>query len=213
MYSKGINIKELVWQLATRLTQRLPGEEEQFRMAPPGRRNHLKVREIDTNPREGGVLILLYPKKNKVYFPLMLRTEYPGVHSGQVSLPGGKMEKKDNDLKATALRETKEEFGIFPQKITILGSLTKLYIPPSNFLVSPFVGYTGNSPEFSPDPEEVQKLIEISLDNIAGKTKIKRKKIRLANGKKVKTPYFELNGYTVWGATAMILSEFFSIFE
>jgi 8-oxo-dGTP pyrophosphatase MutT (NUDIX family) len=138
----------------------------------------------------------------------MLRPEYPGVHSGQISLPGGKFEDSDDSLVFTALREAREEIGINPVKVQIIGQLTEMYIPPSNFMVTPIVGYQTSPPRFRADPKEVARIIEVNLVDLLEKRNIRNKNIRLRTGISIKAPVYFIDGNVIWGATAMILSEF-----
>ena len=117
------------------------------------------------------MLLLLYPNANdKVSFVLTRRKVYNGVHSGQISFPGGKPEKSDDNLWATALRETHEEIGVSLDQIKHLRSLTEIYVPPSNFLIIPYVGYSEKSCVFKPDPSEVDEILEISMQYLKSKT-------------------------------------------
>ncbi|MDA1119766.1 MAG: CoA pyrophosphatase [Bacteroidetes bacterium] len=185
----------------------LPGELSQRKMAPlhnNSRFNH-KLRE---GARKGSVLILLYPNADEIHFPLIQRSEYAGAHGGQIALPGGKYESEDKDLFDTALRETGEEIGVSSGKITLIGALTDLYIPVSNFLISPVVGYATEKPEFVPDSIEVVEVVETSVKQLLNPSNILEKTIHLPQKVKIRAPYFNLSNKTVWGATAMILSEF-----
>jgi 8-oxo-dGTP pyrophosphatase MutT (NUDIX family) len=156
------------------------------------------------------VLILLYLKEEEWYLVLMKRTEYPGVHSKQVSLPGGLHEPTDPDLSSTALRETHEETGISHENVRLLGQLSKLEIPVSGIEVSPFIGYYQGVPEFNHEPGEVSYLIEVPLRELRDPENI-MEDLRTIHCKLVKVPYYALQGEKVWGATAMILSEFTEI--
>lgn len=174
-----------------------------------------RIRELlakrdHSDAKQSGVLILLYPGQlQETYrFALIRRPEYEGVHSGQVSLPGGRYEPSDRDLSDTALRETEEEIGVIASSVELLGALSELYIPPSNFMVHPFVGWTDRRPVFIPDHQEVEEVIEADLTDLMDDRKIKKRKIPLRNGLVILAPCFELGGSVVWGATAMILSEF-----
>jgi 8-oxo-dGTP pyrophosphatase MutT (NUDIX family) len=138
----------------------------------------------------------------------MQRPDYNGVHGGQISFPGGKMELHDKTLADTALRESKEEIGIDPRQVTILGELTKLYIPPSNFHISPFLASSFVKPEFTPDPQEVAAVIVLPVDQILSGQSIQQKKVRTGLGFSMEVPAFYINEKIIWGATAMILSEF-----
>lgn len=185
----------------------LPGADAQYKMSSNGRKN--KVSDtFGTKPHKvGAVLILLYPHKNGIYFPLTQRNQYEGVHSGQVSLPGGKTEPFDLDASHTALRETEEEIGVSRHHVEVLGKLTDLYIPPSNFLVHPYVGFAENRPEMVKDDREVAELFETDLHTLLNDDIVGETTISVGNGYRIKTPYFDINGKIVWGATAMILSE------
>jgi len=137
----------LITRLEEHLSKPLPGLEAQKRMSPEGRRN---LRNGNLPEKKAGVLILLYPEESRICFPLMRRPEYGGVHSGQISLPGGKKEDNDRNLVETALRETEEELGISAIDVQVLGSLSELYIQPSNVDVLPVVGYVKKVPNFVP---------------------------------------------------------------
>ena len=186
----------------------VPGESSHFIMAPEIRLkelNRLKIEE--KKPRNAAVMMLFYPKKTISHFALILRPEYEGVHSGQVALPGGKVETFDLNYKETALRETQEEVGVPTDTVTVLKSLTKVYIPPSNFWVHPFLGVAEQRPNFILQEEEVAKVIEVPLFELLNESNVITKKMTTSYAKNIEVPSFELNGYVVWGATAMMLSE------
>ena len=160
--------------------------------------------------REAGVLALFYRKNGDVHLLLTKRTNSNpnDKHAGQISFPGGKKELVDQNLADTAIRETHEEVGILPEKIQILGPATDLYIPVSNFMVSPFVGILNEEPVFQLEESEVEHVIEAPFDLFLDANSKKIKDIRIYNGMKIRDiPYFEILGHTVWGATAMIISE------
>lgn len=190
----------------------LPGEKAHNKMLPI--MDGLSVVEDvkKTTIKQGSVLILLYPKAGKVYFPLMLRPNYNGVHSGQISLPGGKKEKQDKDYIATAVREAEEEIGVVAKDITILGTLTTLYVSVSNFSVVPVVGFARSTPSFNPNPYEVEAIIETPMEDLMNEDTVKIKKLHV-RGFDLQAPYFDINGQVVWGATAMMLNEFKNILK
>ena len=191
------------------LKQPLPGQHAQKKMMPRlGTSFDRFSIEAKAGAREGAVLLLLYKKDGHIYFPLTQRHEYNGAHSGQISFPGGKVEMGDKSAIHTALRETEEELGIPQTSIQVLGTLTDMFIIASNFNVRPVVGFTEGPPEFSLDPREVAEVIEISLEQLLDNTLVKEKEIRINNKFPIHAPYFDFDGYHVWGATAMMLSEF-----
>jgi len=170
----------------------------------------------ETEPKEpyakAGVLLLLYPIQADLSLVLMKRPEYEGVHSAQISFPGGKFESSDPNLTFTALRETEEEVGVSPACVDVLGTLSSLYIPVSEIEVFPSVGYAAQRPDFKIDPKEVDHLIEVSLQTLINPGILKSKKI---SGDKYQgeIPYYDIHNHHVWGATAMILSEFLTIIQ
>jgi len=199
--------RTFVEQLESRLNRELPGEDAQFSMAPVARKKLSEISFGNTNPKLSAVMILLYPHQDTIHAILIQRGTYDGVHSGQIAFPGGKFEEFDIDLKYTALRETEEEIGLLPEQIKVLGSLTEVYITPSNFLVKPFVGVVNQKPEFIVDSREVERVIVVDLFQLNNKEIIKEKTILQSGGFKLKTPYYEIEGLTIWGATAMMISE------
>lgn len=160
--------------------------------------------------RKSAVLILFYPYKNEIYFPLILRPAYDGVHSGQVAFPGGRYETSDENLIRTALREAQEEIGLRLTDVKILGSLTELFIPPSNFFVLPVIATIPYRPDFYPDAREVEDIFEIKLDEISDEKIIGSSNIQI-RGEQVYAPHYEVQGYKIWGATAMMISELLTV--
>ncbi|HRO08548.1 MAG TPA: CoA pyrophosphatase [Saprospiraceae bacterium] len=198
---------EFIHDLEHRLKEDLPGEEVQNRMAPiliteermPAPENHLI----------GCVLALLYPKDRKTYLALIERTSFHSgdKHAGQISFPGGKLEESDYSYEDCALRETYEEIGVMPESVGILGNLTPLYVPVSNFLIHPFIGFTAEYPKFNLHDTEVKSLIELPIEHIL-KSKYKGMADIEARGMTIKdVPYYDAAGKRIWGATAMIMSE------
>ncbi|MFY0593022.1 MAG: CoA pyrophosphatase [Roseivirga sp.] len=162
--------------------------------------------------RPGGVMVLLYPKDGDIYLPLMKRPVYEGAHSGQVSFPGGKVEKQDKNLVDTALRETHEEIGVLPHDIQVIGQLSELFIIASNFKVFPTVGILKNEPDFIPDEREVDRVLLPNLSHLKDSNNRGMKTMKFPPYT-INSPYFDVEGEIVWGATAMILSELIHIVE
>jgi 8-oxo-dGTP pyrophosphatase MutT (NUDIX family) len=202
-----MEFSEFVILLEKRLQQPLPGRSAQMKMSSLARIRQLMKFPVSADAVQSSVLVLLYPADGNIRLVLMLRPEYPGVHSGQISLPGGKFEDSDDSLVYTALREAREEIGIDPVRVQIIGQLTEMYIPPSNFMVTPVVGYQTSPPHFTADPKEVARIIEINLKDLLDKKNLQRKKIKLGMGFSLKVPSYYIDGNIIWGATAMILSE------
>lgn len=187
----------------------LPGEVSQLKMLPPFRQELVsKQTQVFKKAKKAGVLALFYPnKKHKTKFVLILRKTYKGVHSAQVAFPGGKLEPQDTSLQDAAVRETFEEVGVPIYDIEVLQTLTQVYIPPSNFYVQPFMGITKNTPKFTKQDYEVEKLIEVDLKYFLDDNRVTTNAVKTSYGVDVEVPAFKLNHYIVWGATAMMLSE------
>ncbi|TVR39499.1 MAG: CoA pyrophosphatase [Cryomorphaceae bacterium] len=185
----------------------LPGEVAHRKMLSYHRPAVSEVMKQPRDVRHGSVLIPLYPHHDTIYTSLILRPDYPGVHGGQVAFPGGQQEMNETAFD-TALRESNEELGISPGTVEKLGSLTPVYIPPSRFLVSPFVGVLPERPSFVPDPREVASLIEVPLMHLLHDDYLTQRKVFIkAFNVHMDVPCFLLDGHVVWGATAMMISE------
>ena len=193
--------------LAQRLSQPLPGAEAHRKMASSTRNAPPYQTAPDERTRQSAVLLLLYPHQDGVFLPLILRPAYEGIHGGQMAFPGGGHERQDKTLVRTALREAQEEIGIKASDVHVLGTLSELYIPPSNYQVLPVVGYLPYRPEFFPDPREVADVVEVGLDALADVRIVGAKEMRVRDAL-VQAPFYLVNNRTVWGATAMMLSEF-----
>jgi len=186
----------------------LPGQAAQMRMSTRPRFG-LEARPPGHQPRQGGVLILLYPKDGRLHFPLTRRTEKVEEHKGQISLPGGARE-GDEPLAWTALRETCEELGVDPQSVEVLGALTPLYIFPSDYCITPYVAARPDRPTFVPDPVEVAEVLEVPLATLLDPT-IRREEEWVLHGIATRVPFYQIGEHKVWGATAMVLSEFAAV--
>jgi 8-oxo-dGTP pyrophosphatase MutT (NUDIX family) len=204
----------LITTLKHALAQPLPGWERQQLMAPENRRTDISRMGLARDDyRESSVLLLLYPDEaGQLHFVLTKRPEYDGVHSGQISFPGGRKEPGEQPQE-TALREAREEIGVPAAQITVLGQLSRLYIPPSNFMVYPFVGFCPARPAFKPSPREVAQIIEPPLALLFDEATCCEEYRQFPQIGRARIPYLNLLGHKVWGATAMILSEFAAIVE
>ena len=174
----------------------------------PMMRSRQRPAELLGRPRIGAVLLLLYHHQNEFHVVLTKRREDLNSHAGQISFPGGSQE-NDESLQNTALRETHEEIGVPQTAVTILGQLSPLYIPPSDFEVHPFVGWvhTQQQPQFIPQASEVAQILEVPLTHLFNPTTIEEE-LHDFRGQQIMVPFFNVEGHKVWGATAMMLSEF-----
>jgi len=187
----------------------LPGLDAQLRMAPVHRQDEIRKMQSAGTPIKSGILFLIYPLNNwEAGTILIQRPFYDGVHGGQISFPGGGYEKGDQTLMQTALREAQEEVSVTPDAVEVLGKLTDLYIPPSNHLVSPYVAVTTSRPDFKPDPKEVDSIIELPLSLFFNPEVLQTTPISLSDGRTLMCPCYLTNGLVIWGATAMMISEF-----
>lgn len=193
----------------------LPGEDAHMLLSPYGRsRSSEALTGLNKPPKVSAVMVIVFPKDGKLHNVLIRRPEYSGVHSSQIAFPGGKQEVSDRDLFHTASRESHEEVGVPEHHMQLIGELTPVYIPPSNFLVHPFVSWVEKEPTFIPDPREVARIIEYPLESLLDDEIIKVRSIKPSSvGYKINAPYFDIDQEVVWGATALILSEFREIIQ
>jgi 8-oxo-dGTP pyrophosphatase MutT (NUDIX family) len=186
-----------------------PGLDAQIRLAPEPRPGTLDYQEAPSSSLNAGVLVLLYPGGESLRILLTQRTAEVLHHRAQISFPGGQQEEGE-DLQLTALRESQEEVGIDPQRIRILGHLTPLFIPPSNYCIFPTVGYAPERPALQPCETEVAAVLEVPLDHLRDPRNLKRETWTL-RGRDVCVPFFDFQGHKIWGATAMVLAELLEI--
>lgn len=188
--------------------EKLLSVEAHMKMAPLERVSSLSSKEyLDKDPRKAAVMMLLYPRDKEAHLVLIVRNSYPGIHASQIAFPGGKVEPTDVDLQFTALRETHEEIGVQPERIQIIKPFSELYIPPSNFLVSPFLGIVYDEITFSPSPYEVKRVLELPLRDLLDDSIITKVVMSTSYAENIKVPVFNVDKYVVWGATAMMMSE------
>jgi 8-oxo-dGTP pyrophosphatase MutT (NUDIX family) len=191
----------------------LPGYDAHLKMAPQPRPGWNPASAMPADCREGGVLVLLYPRAGQLHLVLTQRTHTVRSHKGQISLPGGAREAGE-PLVQTALRETCEELGVPPDATEVIGKLSTLYTPPSNYCIHPFVAHCPTTPTFRPDPVEVAQVLEVPLITLLDPS-IRRVEhwpdSRFESPRQV--PFFDICGQVVWGATAMILSELVTLLE
>ncbi len=188
----------------------LPGESSRGSMVPPYRRNP-RPDSSDAPWREAAVLVLFYRDADELRFPLIVRTDDGGTHGGQISLPGGSRE-VDETAESCALRETEEELGISRTMIRLLGALSPLRVPPSRFVVWPYLGYATVPPRFDPSPAEVAALALPTITELLDPSCVGVERI-MYDGQVWPVPCYHLAGGVVWGATAMILAELVAILK
>jgi 8-oxo-dGTP pyrophosphatase MutT (NUDIX family) len=193
--------------LQYKLLHTLPGLSAQLKMAPPSRE---KTMDAPIDARLGGVMIVLFLKNNEWYILLMRRTNDGGTHSGQISFPGGKYDEQDGTITYTAIRELHEEMGIAKEQLTILGTLTPLYIPPSNFLITPTLCLWHTLDALKPSYAEVQEVLEIPLSTLYNANTKTQEEVYRSDDKNIimVAPIYKINDHDkIWGATAMVISE------
>ncbi|MEE3149798.1 MAG: CoA pyrophosphatase [Candidatus Neomarinimicrobiota bacterium] len=200
-----MDFQRFITQLKITINNDLPGEESHQKMRVIYDQSiELPFSKINSIP--AAVLILLYLADNEIYFFLTKRTDDLKHHKGQISLPGGTQEGNEK-LIDTALRETQEEIGINKTSISIIGTITPLFVPVTGFMIYPFIGYSLNKLNPKPDPVEVATIFSVNISDLLNKEN-RTTEQRNIRGYDVQVPYFKLNDYQVWGATSMILSEF-----
>lgn len=206
-----VSFDEAVAFLTRRLREPLPGTDAQLRLAPAYRMDPVLARVENKSCREAAVLALLFPLQNEPAVVLTARHAGLKDHAGQIAFPGGRREPEE-PLETTAVREAHEEIGLDPSRVEILGTLTPLFIPPSNFCVYPFIGIVRELPELSPHDEEVDAILYVPIRHLLDPAMLLRE-AWLLRGREVEVPFFSYESYKVWGATAMMLSELLAIFE
>ncbi|KQC33281.1 NUDIX hydrolase [Nonlabens sp. YIK11] len=191
----------------------LPGATAQMEMAAVERLEELqKAQMASKTPKEAATMMLVYPKHDVPYFVLIERMISKGKHSGQIAFPGGRSEEEDDSHAITALRETEEEVGILMSHQEVITAGTPVYIPPSNYLVRPFLAFAKANLSFTPQPSEVKSIIEVPLQELLDPANVSTHNLSTSYMANVDVPCFLLKDHIVWGATAMMLNEFKSLF-
>lgn len=204
-----MEIPDLITSIRHQLQNNLPGERAHSLMMPVNRPYTSDLKHQAQGYRHSAVAIVLYLEENDLMSLLIERPHYDGVHSRQIAFPGGKMDEDDTDLEFTARRECMEEIAIPHDSMTLLGTLSDIYIPVSQFIVAPHVFYIDTLPELIPDAREVEAIIPFTVARLTEATSIQSTSMRFKNGLVQKNvPYFDIEGKIVWGATGMMLAEF-----
>jgi len=200
---------DIIKRLERRLKRERPGLRAQCRMMPRPRPGHRLYTEAEETSLKAGVMLALYSRDGALHLPLIRRAGTVFHHRDQIGLPGGRLE-GDETYDQAALRETQEELGISPEKIRVLGHLTPLYIPPSNYCIYPVVGVLDETPVFLPDPWEVAEVIEVPLAHLLDSRHLRRENW-IIQGEPVQVPFYAFGHHKIWGATAMVLAEFLEL--
>ncbi len=181
-------------------------------MAPSGKHTMYRVYN-ELTVKKACVMALLYEGEDGwhiLYIKRNSKNKYD-KHKGQISFPGGKLEPMDNSYLDCALREVMEEIGVSPEEIQVVGALTQLYVFVSQFLVFPFVGVLDHKPIFKIQEEEVDRVIDVKLSHLLDPAAAKVKDLEVRGVSLKDVPYYDLEGETLWGATAMITAELLDI--
>ena len=189
----------------------LLGVEAHQKMLPPGRQLKTHDNELSL-VKPSSVLLLLFPEGGRIFLCLIKRPSTMKHHPGQISFPGGKVEKEDVSVEMTALREAREEVGIDPSYIKIIGKLSELYVEVSKFLIHPFIAWSDRKPDFFVNKAEVEELILFPLSDFVANETIEETELDTVTGR-LRVRYYPFNSQIIWGATAMILSELIDILK
>jgi 8-oxo-dGTP pyrophosphatase MutT (NUDIX family) len=201
--------------LTDKIKGSLPGMDSHLKMAPPQRleslRNGLDQKE---NAQKSAVMMLFFVEDEDLKMIVIRRSNYVGIHAGQIAFPGGRHEEEDGNVEVTAFREIEEEIGIKRDKIELLGRLSDIYVPPSNFLISIFVGFLDEKPVYQRQEREVAEVIEIPLREFFDSNVIKTKDFYVNSLKaSANAPYFDVTNAEIWGASAMVIQELLDILK
>jgi len=193
------------------LRRQLTGNHSHQKMAPASRVGDIEIAKSQgnyANAKKSAVMILMYNEANRTKVILIRRSFYVGIHAGQIAFPGGRFEIEDVTLENTALREIEEEIGIKPNEINVLGRLSDIFVPVSNFIISVFVGFLQQKPKYSPDYREVAEIIETELSEFFEQDVIHEKLFLVpSTTRSIRAPYYKVGNIELWGASAMVMSE------
>lgn len=190
----------------------LPGPEAQYKMTPAGRPRQMPDFDTENPPKRAAVSALFHLKDGLAQMVLIKRPSYPGVHGGQIAFPGGGLETQDTDLLATALRETEEEIGVSPRQLQLYRKISPLYIPPSHYYVQPFLMYAKTTLKFTPQPSEVEAVLELPLSHFF-EAQFCRDVSLEVRGNRITVPAFCIGPHVIWGATAMMINEIITLLQ
>jgi 8-oxo-dGTP pyrophosphatase MutT (NUDIX family) len=204
-YDKYPVLPETLQYLEKKLAGSKPGLKAQLGMCPNPRPGHQAYFDVEDTCLKAGVLALIYPRENRLHLVLTRRTDKVDFHKGQISFPGGRQEAGE-ELEQAALREAQEELEVDPESVRILGMLTPLYIPPSNYCIYPVVALAKNRPDFQPSQIEVAEVLEIPLDHLLSPQNVQREMWTIRDTE-VDVPFYVFGEHKIWGATAMVLAE------
>lgn len=202
-------------ELKQLLSQPLPGYRSHMKMAPESRLEELKQHKpTPESAKKSAVMILFFHDADVLKMVMIRRSLYVGIHSGQIAFPGGRYEETDASIEHTAYREIEEEIGIERTKIEPLGRMSDIYVPPSNFLISIFVGYLSEKPVYRIDEREVSEVIELDFAELLNPQIITNKSFYVpSSGQSFPAPCYATSKCDIWGASAMVISELKDILQ
>ncbi len=195
------------------LNKPLPGLAAHLKMAPPTRKAELEAaKEVVPFAKKSAVMILLFHENEKLKVVFIRRSFYVGIHAGQMAFPGGRFEESDGTVEETAFREIEEEIGVTRNEIELLGRISDIYVPPSNFLISVFVGYLSEKPVYKPEEREVAEIIEVDFEEFLKPDSVTIKPFHVPSANNtVVAPCYQTSKCDIWGASAMVMSELIDI--
>ena len=195
--------------LTKALSEELPGIQAHHKLAPPGRKL-VPPEDGLSKVKHSGVLFLLFQKDNRLYTCLIKRPASMKHHPGQIGFPGGQLENCDSSPQTAAMREAEEEVGLPRNSYEIIGKLSDLYIQVSNFMIHPYIAWTDEEPDFRINESEVEKIILFPIQDFMENVKLAETEVNTFSGPII-VPYYPFGDEIIWGATAMILAEFFEL--